>query len=63
MAIDRPKINFVVGEKFNSFTEFETKMKLFQESNFVQLYKRSSIKIGVKNPERDNKQRTCVPGT
>ena len=36
-----------VGEKFHSFEEFESKLKkLYQDSKFVQLYRRSSAKIG-----------------
>ena len=35
-----------VGAKYKSFTDLESALKKFQEDNYVQLYKRSSRKLG-----------------
>ena len=35
-----------VGAKYKSFTDLECALKKFQQDNYVQLYKRSSRKLG-----------------
>jgi viroplasmin and RNaseH domain-containing protein len=35
-----------VGAKYKSFTDLECALRKFQQDNYVQLYKRSSIKLG-----------------
>ena len=35
-----------VGAKYNFFTDLECDLKNFQQDNYVQLYKRSSRKLG-----------------
>jgi hypothetical protein len=35
-----------VGAKYKSFTDLECALKLFQQDNYVQLYRRSSRKLG-----------------
>lgn len=40
-----PIANFILGEKFKTWDAFETKLKQYQDTNFIQLYKRSSKKI------------------
>ena len=35
-----------VGAKYKSFTDLECALKIFQQDNYVQLYKRSSRKLG-----------------
>jgi hypothetical protein len=37
--------NFEVGQKFKSFKEFESQLKLYHDANFIQMYRRSSCKI------------------
>ena len=36
-----------VGAKYKSFTDLECALKKFQQDNCVQLYKRSSMKLGM----------------
>ena len=38
-------LNFEVGQKFKSFKEFESQLKLYQDAKFIQMYRRSSCKI------------------
>ena len=35
-----------VGAKYKSFTDLECDLKIFQQDNYVQLYRRSSRKLG-----------------
>jgi viroplasmin and RNaseH domain-containing protein len=35
-----------VGAKYKSFTDLECALKIFQQDNYVQLYRRSSRKLG-----------------
>jgi len=36
------KVNFTVGEKFDSYVQLKQKIELFKSSNFVDLYVRNS---------------------
>ena len=35
-----------VGAKYKSFTDLECALKIFQQNNYVQFYRRSSRKLG-----------------
>ena len=43
-----------VGAKYKSFTDLECALKKFQQDNYVQLYKRSSRKLGTGSKYKKN---------
>ena len=49
-----PVTNFYIGEKFQTFDSFSVKLQQFQDSNFVQLYKRSSRKYDATKFQGEN---------
>ena len=51
-----------VGTKYNFFTDLECALKKFQQDNYIQLYKRSSSKLGTGSKYKNMKVAESAAG-
>jgi hypothetical protein len=51
-----------VGTKYNFFTDLECALKKFQQDNYIQLYKRSSRKLGTGSKYKNMKVAESAAG-